>query len=86
MLKILHQRSTYLGLGLILGAVSGVYCNLIDEGTATMLIIMGIGGLIPENSPLAHKILEIVAPLLVHQIKQKALLKQPPRNNTKSPF
>lgn len=70
--KYLFQRTTLLGLAIILGALTGTYFGLLDEGTAICLITFGAGGLIPENCPMAHRLLEILAPLLVRGIKKKS--------------
>ncbi|QCE32966.1 hypothetical protein FAI41_04780 [Acetobacteraceae bacterium] len=83
MRKYLFQRSTLLGLFVISCALLGVYENFLDESNAMLLLTFGAGGLIPENWPIARKLLLFIAPILVHQIRQNAAS---PVKDKKFPF
>ncbi|QCE34723.1 hypothetical protein FAI40_04785 [Acetobacteraceae bacterium] len=72
MRNYLLQRTSIVGLLLVTLSLMGMYFGFLDENSALFLLMLGAGGLIPEDSPFAHKLLEILAPLLVHQIRQKS--------------
>ncbi|QCE34126.1 hypothetical protein FAI40_01560 [Acetobacteraceae bacterium] len=71
----LCQRTTWLGLIFICLSFSGVYLGVLDEGAAGVLITFSLGMLIPENWPMARKVVNFIAPILVHQIGNHAILK-----------